>query len=101
MYFDTLIEYEYEMMNEMVENEMYKVRDQALQNLSSFFAHHHSFLINDIAKTIAYGYFDSYAPSENIANTLSLSKLDFLALLDDFDGFKEEYLKNYEEAQNF
>jgi hypothetical protein len=100
MYAYTRIEYEYEMMNEMIENEMYKVRDNALRKLSSFFVHQHS-SIKDIALTLAYGWFDSYTPAQNIANSLDLSKLDFLAIQEGFEAFKEEYLKNYEEAQNF
>lgn len=100
MYFDTRIEYEYEVMNEMIEREMRKIQKDALRKLSSVFTHS-QVLIKELALTLAYGYFDSYEPSENIANQLDLDKLDFLAIQEDFDAFKEEYLRNYEEAQNF
>ena len=102
MYFDTQIEHNYEIMNEMIESEMHKIRANAVDKVSSILAHPQKlFSIKDFAMTLAYGYFDSYAPSENIANSLDLSKLDFLAIQEDFDAFKQEYLKNYEEAQNF
>jgi len=68
--------------------------------LSSLFAHSKT-LIKEFSLTLAYGYFDSHEPSEIIANQLDLDKLDFLAIQEDFDAFKKEYLKNYEEAQNF
>lgn len=100
MYFDTRIEFEYEMMNEMIESEMRKVKNKALIKISSLFAHS-KILIKEFSFTLAYGYFDSYEPAENIANQLDLGKLDFLAIQEDFEAFKEEYLKNYEEAQNF
>lgn len=101
MYAYTNIEHDYEMMNEMIESEMHKVRDNALRKVSSIFAHPKTFFIKDFASTLAYAWFDSHEPSENIASSLYLSKLDFLAIQEDFDAFKEEYLKHYEEAQNF
>lgn len=102
MYAYTRIEYENECMNEMIESEMHKVRDNAIGKVSSFFAHpKNEFSIKQFSLTLAYGYFDSYTPAENIAASLDLGKLDFLAIMDDLDAFKDEYLKNYEEAQNF
>lgn len=100
MYFDTRIEFEYEVMNEMIEREMRKLQNDALGKLSSLFAHSKT-LIKEFSLTLAYSYFDSYEPAETIAKELDLDKLDFLAIQEDFDAFKEEYLKNYEEAQNF
>lgn len=97
MYFDTRIEYEYEMMNEMIENEMYNTRQRALSKLSSMIAH----FTDEWALMIAYCYFDSISSAEKIADKLDLCKSDFLAIQEEFDAFKEEYLKNYEEAQNF
>lgn len=101
MYFDTRIEYEYEMMNEMIESEMHKIRRQAIEKLSSYLVHPQNFLTKDFALTLAYGYFDSHEPAENIAKAMDLGKLEFLSIMNDFDAFKEEYLRNYEEAQNF
>ena len=102
MYYDTQLEYEYESMNEIIESEMHNARDNSLLKVSSIIVHPQKlFSIKDFAMTLAYGYFDSYTPTENISNSLNLSKLDFLAIIEDFDAFKEEYLKNYEEAQNF
>lgn len=100
IYFDTINEYE--LMNDLIEKEMHKVRDNALRKVSSIFAHPQKlFSIKDFALTLAYGYFDSYKPSEKITETLDLSKLDFLAIQEDLEAFKEEYLKDLELAQNF
>lgn len=99
MYAYSQIEYEYELMNDLIEKEMHKVREKTLEKLSSVVAHPK--ILNDLALTLAYGYFDSYAPSEKITETLDLSKLDFLAIQEDLEAFKEEYLKDLELAQNF
>jgi hypothetical protein len=91
---------ECEMMDDFMEREMHKVRDSVLEKLSSIFVHG-TYLNQDIALTLAYGYFDSHQPSINIADTMNFGKFEFLAIMEDLDAFKEEYLKNYEEAQNF
>jgi ubiquinone/menaquinone biosynthesis C-methylase UbiE len=97
MYAYSRIEYEYDLMNEMIETEMHKIRKRATEKLSSLFVHRQVIQENtDVMLTIAYGYFDSYKPSENIAKSLDLCKLDFLAIVEDFEAFKEEYLKNEE-----
>lgn len=95
MYLDNRIDYDN--MNEMIENEMYNTRKKAIVKLSSVAAH----FTNDWALMIAYCYFDSIASAEKIADQLHLCKLDFLAIQEDLQGFKEEYLRDYEEAQNF
>jgi hypothetical protein len=100
MYAYTRIEHEYEMMNEMIESEMHKVKEQVLERLRSYFAHS-PVSIKSLSLTIAYGYFESNEHAEIVANELGLGKLEFLAIAGDFEGFKEEYLINYEEAQNF
>jgi peroxiredoxin family protein len=100
MYAYTRIEHEYEMMNEMIESEMHKVKEQVLERLRSYCAHS-PVSIKSLSLTIAYGYFESNEHAEIVANELGLGKLEFLAIAGDFEGFKEEYLINYEEAQNF
>lgn len=100
MYAYSQIEYESEMIDQIIESEMHKVKDHTLEKLTSYFAHS-PFSINSLANTIAYGYWESYEHAEIVAEQLGLGKLEFLAIAEDFDGFKEEFLKNYEEAQNF
>lgn len=86
-------------MNEMIENEMYKVRMIALRKLSSTFVHPP--LLIDFALNLAYGFFESHKSAEKIADSLDLCKLDFLAIQEEFESFKEEYLIEFELAQNF
>jgi aromatic ring-opening dioxygenase catalytic subunit (LigB family) len=100
MYAFSRIEHEYEMMNEMIESEMHKVKETTLEKLSSYFAHS-PVSIKSLSLTIAYGYWESNEHAEIVAEQLGLGKLEFLALSEDFDGFKEEYLATHEEAQNF
>jgi hypothetical protein len=100
MYRFSRIEYESEMIDQMIESEMHKVRDTILKKLSSSFAHS-PVSIKSLTLAVAYGYFESNEHAEIVAEQLGLGKLEFLAIAEDFDGFKEEYLKNYEEAQNF
>jgi hypothetical protein len=100
MYKYTDLEYEMQMMDEMIESEMYKVKGLIQDKFNSYFAHFAN-LTEDLLLTIAYGYWGSYQHAEKVADQLNLGKLEFLAIAEDFDGFKEEYLKHYEEAQNF
>lgn len=97
MYTYSQIEYELEMIDDMIEKEMHNTRIQALKKLSSMVAHSNS----EIGNILAYAYFDSVDDAIKLADILDLGKLDLLSIQEDLEAFKEEYLKNYEEAQNF
>lgn len=88
MEFDTRIEYEYSMMMDQIEKEMHNTKESAICKVNSVAAH----FKNDIALMLAYSWFDSLPSAERIANELDLGKLDFLAIQEDLEGFKEEYL---------
>lgn len=98
MYYDTIIEFEYEIMMDIIEKEMHIRKAQALKDLSSVV---HSKNPESFANILAYSWFDSLPDAEKIAEELNLGKLDFLAIQGDLDVFKEEYLINHQEAQNF
>jgi hypothetical protein len=100
MYKYSEIEYELEMIDEHIESEMHKLKDKVFAHLNSKFVHS-PVSIKDLALAIAYGYWESNEHAENLAYDLDLGKLEFLAIAEDFEGFKKEYMKNYEEAQNF
>jgi hypothetical protein len=100
MYAYSRIEYESEMIDQMIESEMHKVKDRTLEKLNSYFVHS-PVSIKSLSLTIAYGYWESNEHATTVAEQLQLGKLEFLAIAEDFEGFKEEYLRNYEEAQNF
>lgn len=99
MYYDTKIEHEFEMMNELVEKEMHNTRTQALKKFDSVIAHSNT--VEAFAKILSYSWFDSLPDAEIIADRFELSKLDFLAINNDFEGFKEEYLNDIALCQNF
>lgn len=90
----------YEDMDEFIDSEMHKVRDQTISRLSSIIVHP-AISIKAVLLTISYGYFESYGHAETLAQQLNLGKIEFLAVAEDFDAFKEEYLREMELAQNF
>jgi hypothetical protein len=85
-------------LDKLVMQEMYKLKNQVLKKLSSVIAYPD---LQDIAYILAYGYFDHMPYAEKIAHQLNLGRLDFLALQEDVEAFKEEYLKDYQTAQSF
>lgn len=99
MYAYSEIYYREEMIDEMIESEMHKVKEQVLERLGLCFAHFKD--IKSLALTIAYGYWDSDEHAITVADQLQLGKLEFLAIAEDFDGFKEEFLKDMQRAENF
>ncbi len=54
--------------------------------------------IKALLLTISYGYFEGFAPAETLAESLDLGKLEFLAVIEDLEAFKIEYLKDLELA---
>jgi hypothetical protein len=97
MYAYSRIEYENEVLNEIIEKEMHNTKRKALEKLASMCAHS----TGAIAKILAYSYFESLDDAVTLADRLDLCKLDFLAIQEDLEAFKEEWLSNQEEAQNF
>lgn len=89
----------YHLMHEvdkLIQKEMYHLKNQVLKKLSSVIAYPN---LQDIAYLIAYGYFDHAPYAKKLAHQLDLGKLDFLALQEEFESFKAEYLKDYQPAQ--
>ncbi len=85
--------YEQEHMNEFIENEMQLTKEFALKRLS-LVADFKTHVSNDsfIYKFIQ-SWHDSVPAVANLAYEMDLDKVHFLALMNDFDEFKEEYLK--------
>lgn len=79
-----------------VENEMQRCKDAFCRRLSCIV---HPEYVNDFARILTHCWFDSVLSAEIIANKLDLTKLDFLAMADYFQPFKQEFLN--EQAQNF
>lgn len=96
MYFDTQLGYESEIMDQWIEKEMHNVKGHALQKLSSIVAH---FKL-EISNVLAYGWFDSLPAAERLAEQMDLSKMDLLAIQEDLEGFKEEFLKDKDRNLN-
>ena len=88
-------------MDEYYENEMQRHKDfaiEAISNIAHFKNKQECFL-----RVLAYSYFEEHEDAIKLARDMNLSKLEFLAVVEDFDGFKELYLKYQEQqfAQNF
>ncbi len=86
------IKYKEQLLDEKIEREMYKLKAKVLSGLSNQLAHY-PFSIKQFATEIAYGYFESYEYAEILAQELDLGKLELLAILEEVDAFKEQYLK--------
>ena len=75
------------------ENEMEKIKENALSKLSSFISIH---CIQSFALTLTADYLESESYAENIANEIGLSLLDFFAIADNEEAFRIQYVKELE-----
>lgn len=100
MYEDTYLNYRKSVEKDFFEREMHKVEEKTLARLSPYFAHP-SMSVKDFMLTIAYGYFESFESAITLAEQLDLGKVEFLAVMEEFEAFKEAYIKEFESAQNF
>ena len=80
---------DYEKNDELINKEMHKQKTIALQTIS-LFVHSEDNLY--IAKMLAYCFFDSLPDAIKIAESYDLCKLDFLAINEDFENYKELFL---------
>jgi hypothetical protein len=84
-------------IDDWMEKEMDQVKRKALIKLSRY-------LVQDaqtskFAEILSYSWWDSIPAAEKIADSLDLCKLDFLAIDENLEFFKDEYMK--EQALNF
>ncbi len=103
MYDDTHFDFRESVRNEFYEKEMQRTRDKALRELSKVV--HSEFDL--FSRVLASSYFEEQEDAIKLAHKLNLGKYEFLALIDDYDGFKEiclkkqDYLNEQQLAQNF
>jgi hypothetical protein len=103
MYFDTHFDFRESVMNEFCEKEMQRTREQALRNLSKVV--HSNFDL--FSRVLASAFFDKQEDAMILAHKLNIGKYELLALIDDYDGFKEmvlqkqDYLNEQQLAQSF
>lgn len=71
-----------------LKEKMYEYRDEAVERISSNVAH----FSKDFALILAYSYFNDYEPAVKLADQLNLSKLEMLALQENFLDFRQEYI---------
>lgn len=87
-----------ESMNEFYENEMQRYKETADHVISPTV---HSKYSQLISRVIATSYFEENSDAITLANELDLDKVYFFAVLEDLEGFKREFIKDQELAQNF
>lgn len=97
MYAYSREEYIDQVMDDIIENEMQNVRKNCFKNLSEVLP----FETLKLTRIILYAWSESHADAIFLTEKLNLGKLEFLAVVEDFDEFKKEYLKDLENAQNF
>lgn len=96
MHFDTQLEYRHQVMQDFYENEMQRYKETSISQISKS-AH----FKEKISRVLAYSYFEGNDDAAYIAESLDLCKVNFFAILEDLEGFKREYIKDQELAQNF
>ncbi len=92
IYFDTNIEFRAAYIAAGIQIEMQRHKDIAVAAISSI-AH---FEKEAIVRVLAYAYLEENIDAVKLAYKLDLRKEHFLACIDDYDSFKEIYLKNQE-----
>jgi hypothetical protein len=103
MYNDTYFDYRASIRESFYEKEMQRTRERALRNLSPVV--HSEFEL--FSRVFASAFFDEQEDAMMLAHKLNIGKYELLALIDDYDGFKEicikkqEYLNEQQLAQNF
>lgn len=96
-YFDSKLERDMNTLEEIVEKEMQRTKERALRKLSKLV---HPTINREFCDILIFAWMESQESAEKIANLLDLGKMDFLAIQEDVDGFREEFLEN-QEALNF
>ena len=98
MYYDPYDDYaKDQQMNDFIEKEMYRLKDEALRKLSFCLVHY----LNDHSIIFAYAYRDGIESAVNLARKLDLSTMDFLAIDEDFQAFRSVYIVEIEKFNDF
>ena len=97
MYHDTYYDYKQSVLKDFYEKQMLRHKERAILNISKVASIKQECLL----KILASSFLEEHADAVNLANELNLGKLEFLSILDDYDGFREEYIRDQELAQNF
>lgn len=98
MYFDDEMTKE-DITDQLIREEMHKTRERVVEVLVS--CKMHVLYCEEIALMIAQGFFESFDPATKLAQELNLSKLDLLAVLEDFESFRDEFIQEVEEQLDF
>jgi len=83
-------------INYYMEDEMKKVRGQAYGTLSSIIDPSQ---VQPFAKLLAYGWMENVKEAEQLAENLSLDRLDILAIVGDLEEFEREFMHRKEKSQ--
>lgn len=79
-------------IDDLIENEMHKHKEATLHSISKVV----HFETEALMKILGYSFLESFPDAERLAKRLNLSQVDFFAINEDFDSFKEYYLKDLE-----
>ncbi len=90
-----------ESMNEFIENEMERVKKQALKTISSIAHFKSEVSTKSFIEMFVYCWQESLPVADTLAQSIDLGKLEMIALAEEFDAFKKEYMKDMEKAGNF
>jgi hypothetical protein len=77
-------------MNEFILEKMEDQKEMALKTLSLIFPSY----VNEIAKILAFAYFEELESAEKIASECNLGLLDFCAIIGDEKSYKDEFIRD-------
>jgi hypothetical protein len=81
----------------VIENEMYNYRKEALAKLSQAAHLDH---IEDIASILYYSWLEGHPAAENLAHKLDISPIDFIAIDKNLEEFERLFIKEKEMFDN-
>jgi hypothetical protein len=93
--------YHISQMDEYLEREMQRHRKCALKSISYVMQVKPTESNESFILMFVYAWQENLPAAINLAEQVNLCKLDFLALAEDFDGFKETYLKESEKDMSY
>lgn len=100
MYADFYERYD-DLLNNRIEEEMERVKEKAIKKFQSLALFKTQEYLDAFIKMFCFCWQESLPLVEILAEELDFCKMDFLALAEDFDGFKEEFLEDMEKWRFF
>lgn len=87
-----------ELRREFFENKMEEYQNEFLESLSEFF---HPSCIDEISHILIFAWMENFPSAMKLADKLNLSRLHFIAILNNYEDFRDEFIKIKELEEGF